>query len=145
MFSADYDNYMIVIKDTSTSEAARLDVRLRSSGTDASASNYTVQRLLADGSTVNGARDSSQTSARISSLGGSTTPGALSLHIYGPNLVQPTAMRSVTVESYLGGRMLDYASTHSLSTAYDGITFIAATGGSGNISGLVSVYGLVGA
>jgi hypothetical protein len=62
--------------------------------------------------------------------------------VYGPYLAQPTAYRSVTIEN--GGSpgvvgILDYAGTHSLSTSYDGIQLIPA---SGTITGQLTVFGL---
>jgi hypothetical protein len=138
VFTTDYDNYMIVIRHKGSTSNA-YNSRLRASGTDASGSNYTFQFLQANGTTVSGNRSTSQTSGRLSSH--AADPAGLTLYVYGPFLAQPTAYRTVTMESEATVRILDFAGTHSLSTSYDGITLFADAG---NTTGLVSVYGLVG-
>jgi hypothetical protein len=141
VFSADYDNYMIVMRHIDSTFNAAINTRLRLSGTDASDTGYTFQRLDAAGTTIAASRSSSQTSGRVSSVSDSLQNG-FALYFYGPFLTQPTAYRSVTVEN--GGSpgvvgILDYAGTHSVSTAYDGMTFLAA---SGTITGRIAVYGM---
>lgn len=141
VFSADYDNYMIVMRHVgSDASAFNVDLRLRLSGTDANGSNYTTQGLGATGTTVDGGggRSSNLTLARISSTNNTLRSG-LVLHVYGPNLAQPTAFRSLTVEGYDNARIIDYAGTHSVSTGYDGLTLSRPVG---SFSGLVGVYGM---
>jgi hypothetical protein len=60
------------------------------------------------------------------------------LHIYGPFLAEPTASRGNNASSISGARLLDFASTHSLSTSYDGFTLIPV---SSNASGTIHVFG----
>jgi len=57
-------------------------------------------------------------------------------HFYGPALAQPTAIRAVSVSGWESAVIYEYANTHSLSTAYDGITFIGGT-----FTGTVHVFG----
>ena len=144
VFSADYDNYMISVwHEDSASEA--LNARLRSSGSDASATNYVWQNLRSDGyPTVDAVRLSTQSEYRIGSTFSNLRSGLVCC-IYGPFLAQPTAFRSQGVEadsSVDNVRIYDTAGTHSLSTSYDGLSLICV---SGNFTGLFSVYGLVGA
>jgi len=61
------------------------------------------------------------------------------VYLFGPYLAQPTAVRDVSVSGELGATVDNFASTHSLSNAYDGITFLD---GSANFSGRVAVYGM---
>ena len=143
VFTGDYDNYMVAVRHVDSTYNAAFLTRLVLSGTPASGSDYTYQRLDVANTTVAGSRSTSQTSGRVSSVSNALNNGFV-VNVYGPFLAQPTAYRSVTVEN--GGSpgvvgILDYAGTHSLSTSYDGYQFVA---GSGTISGLVSVYGLVG-
>jgi len=143
VFSADYDNYMVSIRHLGSTNDA-LNARLRSSGSDASATNYVWQILRADGVTVDGARFSTQSEFRIGSIIGNLRSG-LVCNFFGPYLAQPTAFRSVSAEPDTpsdNARIYDNAGTHSLSTSYDGLSLIC---GAGNFTGLVSVYGLVGA
>lgn len=141
VFSSGYDNYMIVARHEGTSDDVQINVRFRAAGSDASGSNYTLQYLQASSTTVNGGRLTSQTSARVFSS--STTDSGDVCYLYGPNLAQPTAFRSLSCQARTTGglRMLEWAGTHSLSTAYDGITIYP---GSGTITGRVAVYGMRG-
>jgi hypothetical protein len=139
VFSADYDNYYIVVRHFSNSNQGIL-YRLRLGSTDASGSNYTYQEIQASGTTVSGVRTSSSTSS-LFAAGISTNRGGTLLSLYGPFLSQPTASRSVNGDAANGGRIIDLATTHSLSTSYDGITIFLSTA---NITGNVAVYGLRG-
>lgn len=140
VFTSGYDNYMVVMRDNS-SATTQYFYRLRTAGTDASGANYTYQYIQADGTTVNGARTSSAT-AGWCGYSSSTQRSGQTVYLYGPNLAQPTAVRSVSVVGADSGRILDNASTHSVSTAYDGITIYPNS--PTTFSGLVSVYGLGG-
>jgi len=64
------------------------------------------------------------------------------ISFYGPYLVQPTAVRSVIVDDTSGAAITDVAGTHNQSVSYDGFNIFPA---SNNMTGLISVYGLVGA
>ncbi len=138
VFSSTYDNYLIVIRHHA-SAGANMNIRLRLSGTDASGSNYTYQRILADGSSVSGSRTSSATASFIGSLNDTARSGQ-HVYLYGPALAQPTAGRNLDVDGYLSATIDDYSFTHSLSTAYDGCTFFPS--GAANMTGALCVYGL---
>ena len=139
VFSADYDNYIIIMRHVGTATSTTLEGRLRSSGTDASASNYTRQYLLADSTSVTGARESTQTAFRCGVATATQRSGDI-YQIYGPFLEAPTAMRNINAAGTNSAYILDAANTHSLSTSYDGFSIIPA---SGTLSGLVCVYGAV--
>jgi len=143
VFSADYDNYMVAVRVTpATASNVGYRARLRASGTDATgATDYTFQRLGADGTSVTGYRASGNTFQMGTVYSGKYQGEMVS--IYGPYLAQPTAWRGVTVLGYNDASIQDYAQTHSLSTSYDGLTLYVSSGA--NPTGLVSVYGLVGA
>ena len=142
VFSADYDNYMIVLRHT---DDGNTGLRLRASGTDNSTSNSYVSQLLnATGTTVSGSR--ATTNHAYAAYGLSTTPNGNVISMYGPHLSQPTAARSVNVNDDVDARIVDWAWTHNQSTSYDGFTLIctAIIVGSGSVtmSGRVAVYGM---
>jgi hypothetical protein len=142
IFSATYDNYLMVIRahQPSGSFAISLNARLRVSGSDASGSNYTWQILQASSTTISGSRSSSQTSARMGEISQNQRSGNHA-YIYGPYLSQPTAFRGVNAGADGNASIADYASTHSLSTSYTGITLLPG-GGSYSTTGTVQVFGL---
>ena len=139
VFTGDYDNYMIVM-DGIASTTHTPAFRLRQNGIDASGSSYTYQYLYAAGASVIGAR-STATSTFPSSVSTIRNNGTAH-HLFGPSLAQPTAGRSVTAAQTDGAQLWDLAWTHSISGSYDGFSLIPNPY---NITGLVSVYGLVGA
>jgi len=139
VFSANYDNYIIAIRNVGSTDG---DIygRLRSAGSDSTTTNYTYQYLAADSTTVSAARAS--LSRFIFGGFSSTQRDGLNVNVFGPYLAQPTAVRSTTIWGKNSAFIYDNAGTHSLSSSYDGITIYPNTG---NLTGLVSVYGLVGA
>jgi hypothetical protein len=145
IFTADYDNYMIVMRLQQFNDSTTLAGRLRVSGTDSTATtDYNTQQLTATATSIAGARNTNEgywrlTYSSIDYRNGQT------IYLYGPKLAQPTAFRNVTVDSFSGGYIYDTAGTHELSTAYDGITVFFASTLTGTFTGLISVYGLVGA
>ena len=144
VFSADYDNYMVVIGSNNT-QYNILNGRFMSSGTPASGTAYTNQRIGAGGTTIDAQRSLAQTSFVLASTSDVQWSG-YTANIYGPFLAQPTATRNtgVTVSSGTDVRIAERASTHSLSNSYDGLYIFPPTTGN-EMTGLVSVYGLVGA
>lgn len=137
VFTSAFDNYLLVIRHTMALGNDLIQIRLRVSGTDASGTDYTRQRLLASSTTVQGLRSTSQTSAAIGYSSADNRSGD-SAHIYGPALAQATAFRNVNAGDISGASIYEYASTHSLATAYDGCTLIPA---SSSISGSIVVFG----
>jgi len=139
VFSADYDNYMMSI---SSIGSGNLIARMRASGTDNTASSvYTSQTLGANNTTVSAERVTVDNYAYFG-YAQTSYPNGNQAFIYGPYLAQPTAGRTVNTNSGSGARIEERVWTHGVSTAYDGITLTVQ---SGTISGVLSVYGLVGA
>ena len=137
VFTGDYDNYMIVARTQNSGILTPFFGRWRASGTDESSGSdyYTRQYLLANANQVEAARSNS---SYIYMALGSTLQNGFVTYIYGPYLSQPTAGRTVAVDSYLDAQTFDVVYTHSLSNSYDGISFriISAT-----MTGLVTVFG----
>lgn len=132
VFTSSYDNYMVVCRITGT-----LDVigRVRLSGTDAT-TNYTDQYLSASGASVNGGRFTRSFFGITESS--STQRSGFSLYLFGPSIAQPTAVRSVAVSDSSSARLIEFAATHSTSTAYDGMTLLPEK--TGTLSGLLTVF-----
>ena len=137
VFTSDYDNYMLICRHSVTANDGLL-FRLRAGGTDNStASSYVYQYWFADSSSVTAARTTNnygQMSAR-----GNTQRAGFTAYIYGPNLAQPTAYRSVIADDYLSGTITDFGGTHNQSVSYDGLTIYGSLYA---FTGLISVYGL---
>ena len=138
VFTADYDNYMIVTRIMNNSGLYHYLFRLRASGTDdTTTSSYVSQRLYATGTAIGGSR-----TAEIHAFNGfginEQRDGQI-LYLYGPYLSQPTAYRSVHTLGFLGGYIDDYAGTHNQSVSYDGFTRRVS---GGTMTGLMSVYGM---
>ena len=139
VFSADYDNYMVVVRHQGTNSTS-IAYRLRASGTDDSGANYVRQYLFGDGTSVTASRATSVTEGYV----GATSPDQRSgdvTYFYGPFLAQPTASRTVNVRGSNNAQIVDWASTHNQSSSYDGLTLFMTVGGQ-NITGRVAVYGL---
>ena len=140
VFSANYDNYMIVFRQT-TSQSTAIEFRLSSGGADdLTANSYIWQYLQAISSTLDAGRVTSNY-ARVGVRGNEQRAG-FTTNVYGPHLVQPTAYRSVTSDDYQNATFTDFGGTHNQSTSYDGINIYPTVG---NMTGLASVFGLVGA
>lgn len=134
VFSASYDNYLIVCRVSLTS-GATVSLRMRSSGSDDSGSNYSWQRLLATSTTVSGLRSSSDNRGPV---GSGQTESGFHGYIYGPYLAQPTVWRGVTAVGRDTIRIDDFATTHSLSTSYTGFTVLQNEPATGSMT----IYGL---
>ena len=137
VFTSSYDNYVMVFRAVGTALEA-VNARLRVSGTDnATASSYVSQYLFANGTSVTADRYPAGTSMYIFPVSATQRSGNVA-YFFGPNLTQPTAIRSVTGYGEDGARIFDTGSTHNQSVAYDGITLILA---SSTMTGAVTVYG----
>jgi len=138
VFSADYDNYMVVGQHAVASSQSIL-ARLRVGGTDdTTANSYVHQYWFANGTSVSGARLTA--TYWVPSARGNTQTAGFVANIYGPYLAQPTAYRSVMADDYSSAAVTDLGGTHNQSTSYDGITFYGNAGQS--MSGRIAVYGM---
>lgn len=136
VFTSTYDDYMIVMRGAETTNN-NVSIRMRAAGSDATGTNYVYQQLFASSTTISGQRQTAQSGAWTSYLATAQRSGN-TVYIYGPNLAQPTAGRLVNAAGLSDAAVIDYAWTHSLSTAYDGFTFFGTT----SATGIVTVYGL---
>ena len=139
VFVGDYDNYMVTFSTRSGASCA-VNAQFLSGTTPIAGSNYVRQYLFVDSTSVLAGRGAATTSFRIHQDEGTQSVGTV-VYFYGPYLAQPTAIRTNEVLDGSNAILLDSATTHSLSASYDGLKLITAVA----ITGLVSVYGLVGA
>jgi hypothetical protein len=139
VFSADYDNYMIVCRHVwNTAGSTNLEMRLRTSGTDNStASSYVRQSLFASSNTISSARNASDFT-RVNGSSNAQRDGFV-LYVFAPFLSQPTAGRTAAIYGEANAVLWDFAWTHNQSTSYDGFTIYPSTG---SITGLLTVYGM---
>lgn len=145
VFSADFDNYLVVGSVTYPSGDAALRIQLTAAGLPDTGGNYTweyMQSLITPGQpTVTAGRISNYTFSSVATLATGFT-GGFQLHMYGPYLSQPTAFRSTSA----GGQRYNaqyadltyWATTHSLSSQYDGVKLFVT---SSNFTGTVHVFG----
>jgi hypothetical protein len=140
VFSAEYDNYLVNLRVTTSGNSA-FNFRLSSGGTDnTTSSSYTRQYIDADGSVVNPIRQSFAQWGLAYAY--NTRRAGAEINFYSPYRSSRTAVRSVTITDSNGAAITDVAGTHNQSASYDGFKMYVA---GVNTTGLISVYGLVGA
>lgn len=140
VFSATYDNYMIVVRGTENG-AYSYRMRLRASGTDdTTANSYVSQGLQISGTTEAGDRVTGEN--WYMAWADNTSKSGFTTYIYGPYLAQATAYRTTTVNDLAGARIYDHAGTHNQATSYDGFTLYDNTG-LRSLGGRIAVYGMV--
>lgn len=134
VFTSSYVNYLISIRLS----GGNLDTgwQFRASGVDATGTNYSRQVVAANSTTVSAVLNTSQTRMEIMNVG--ATQNGAQVFLYGPALAQPTAVRATQVSGVSGAYLLDFVCSHSLSSAYDGITITAL---SSSMSGTVHAFG----
>jgi len=135
-FSSLYENYQIIF-DGYGSTALALNLRMRSSGTDATASNYNWQELNAGGTSVTGTLS---TSIPQHYFGRTDTGRNVAQQLVsGPFAAEETRFQSFS--NYANGASVGvqiHFGNHAIATSYDGFTLIAS---SGTFTGTIRVYG----
>jgi hypothetical protein len=137
-FTSTYDNYLVVSR-LSRTNAGNINLRYRVGGVDATGANYNNQAVQAgaNSASAGAAFSTGQTSAVAIGDSGGVDNNSASITITSPALATPT--NAMSTNSYLNGTVIAITgSYHSLSTAYDGITFFPAAG---TITGTIRVYG----
>jgi hypothetical protein len=138
VFTSAYDNYMVVLRST-TSAVTDILLRLRAGGSNnTTASSYVSQFLRANSTTVSGLRATD--SVGYTGANYNTQRAGTTVYFFGPYLAQPTAWRSITALDLTSAHIEDIAGTHNQSVAYDGFWLDSYAAGS-TISGLITVFG----
>jgi hypothetical protein len=140
VFSATYDNYKILFNNFTGSGGPQVNLRLRSSGTDASGANYNRQYIFANNTSLSGLRSTGLTSFDTVSHARTTYPVPLEIFLVNPFQATETSLVSLNDDGQTGTNIRLFLANynHTLTTSYDGFTIIPA---SGTITGSVSVYG----
>ena len=136
VFSATYKNYKVLI-NISTSSQVLLNYRLRVSGADNNTGNYSQQQMVADNTTITGARTTGQTTGVVGQL-------VLSdFSFFECNFFQPFETTKtglvVTGTTNVGGSFItNVGAQFGAATSFDGFSIFPV---SGTITGTLSVYG----
>lgn len=135
VFTSSYKNYVIVFNEDTASATAAIQFRMRLAGTDNStASSYITQWIRATSTTVTAAKDTLSYGQLDVSAGTQTFS---TLTVFNPAIASATFFTNLS-NTQTTGYVEVAALTHNQATAYDGISFISA---SGTFTGTVSVYG----
>jgi len=134
IFTSAYTNYKVLITFTPTVSGDTVLYRNRVGGV-AAATNYQYQYSGGSGGSAENGLAVSQTSAQISSDGGSGR-ASLVVEIFSPQLVVGTNIWCANFP--LLTRIRTYNAGHTTAAAYDGFSF---TMGSGNFTGIYTIYG----
>lgn len=139
-FSASYSTYLVLRDLLGSSAGENLLVRLRVGGTDASGTDYRYQYILANSTTVSGARATGQTAFFTLGATEGTAFGFSRTFISNPFESVRTTMWTDRGDAQTGNITLaSLVSEHDLSTSYTGITVYPT---SGTITGTIYVYGV---
>jgi len=133
IFSATYRNYLMICNYSSSSDVYT-EFRLRSSGTDATGSNYDRQLIQAYGGSLNASSNIDVSSWQFG-WGLSTARSLVQSLVSNPFLAVATNITHIyTTQSEIGTNGGD----HDLATSYDGFTIYPI---SGNFTGTIQVFG----
>lgn len=139
-FTSAYDLYLVMLRITAQSTSPILRYRLRASGADNTSALYSYSYAEGYGGGAAGGNAPNQTSGVIGYSGGGNYTAA-SIELFGPALAAPTLVScNVNRGSDLGAGITAqlWASSHNVSTAFDGITVYPD---SGTFTGSLYVYG----
>ena len=143
IFNSTYQNYRIVLRSIANTTFVQVNMRLRSSGTDVSSSNY-QGRTLVWGNDGGASGESRVNQSSMQVVWNQGTKNSLStIDVGDPFLTQNTNMIATVMCGYVASNDSNQITGLSggflqTSTSYDGFTFL--TSGQ-NISGIIRVYG----
>ena len=139
VFSATYDNYLLIMEYLTTGSGIALRARFRVGGSDNSVSSYNSQLIIAGGTSVSAVREQNQTSAFFTNTNANRSYTAAT--IFSPFATKVTFGTntysyggSATTMEYMGNNF-GFPTTDS----FDGITIFPA---SGTMTGVISIYGI---
>jgi hypothetical protein len=141
VFTSEYDNYMMVVNALASDAGAwNIEAYLRSSGTNATGSDYVRQTVYAVNTSITAGRTTTGY-LRFGQIAGTSLYSGQIVYLYGPYLAQPTAWRSADGNAESSATIYDIGGTHGLSNQYDGITVYPSMNAGGKMSGSISIYG----
>jgi hypothetical protein len=134
VFSADYDNYLIILDNISPSTSGTRSIRFREAGLDISSANYQIT-LNSCSNTLSKIQNSA-TSTTMQLNGTSSNQLYYKIFIGSPFLSTTTQVIADGLE--IGRLRSQLTCRFALTTSFDGFTIIAGTG---TISGKMTLYG----
>lgn len=141
VFTSDYDDYLLVIRAT-TSSTTSGGFQLTLASTPAT-TLYSRQTLSADNTTISGSRSTAQANLLgIPQATNGSYAGLNIAYISKPALATPTLFKiwaSYSASDFLSIRIVDQAGMHETATAYDGWSINMAVG---TTTGDYTLYGL---
>ena len=143
VFSATYDNYLLVMSFTSSANAA-IRFRYRASSADNSTSNYSyhIQFSTTSSTAYAAVTGNAQTSNFLTSSEGVSSLKAVSMTVFRPFLTDYSAMLGMqNLSSASGAAPYSGGIMHSAFTATTSFTGFSVFPDSGTITGSVKVYG----
>lgn len=141
IFTATYRNYVIIGNVLVSAGNPAFGFQLTSAGTPDTA-DYLYQTVRGDGTSITGARSITQSSAQVINSLDATHYGAFTLTLYNPAVAIRTSYTNVSTRistSTTAVEVVTYGGGHNDAGAFDGIDFLPA---SGNITGVINIYGV---
>ena len=140
VFTSTYTNYLIVARG-STSSSGSLRLKFRAGGVSTS-TNYGRQYLSATNTTVQGGRDTAQTSfSCVTGTSSLSVFGSFTMNIKAPQLAVETLMENFSqenVSNYTTLVITTSVGNQNSATQFDGIEFLVA---SGTLTMTYAIYG----
>lgn len=133
VFSATYDNYIIVVNAISSTSGTSYRFRL---GNDATASSYISQYIDSGSGSSASANRVTQTYGIFGEIDDSQT--AHTIYLYGPALARTTAFRTISSSGNNDGQFTEYMGVHTTASAWSFFDIITGT-----FTGSITVFGLV--
>lgn len=139
VFSATFLNYKIISNAKGTTGMG-LNFRLRVGGVDNSSSNYRLQEITADNTSISGSRSTGLTSwPNGLGIKQATERNLCILEVANPFEIEFTAARNLNIFATSGNiEMRDFSFGINVTTSFTGFTAIASTS---TMTGSISVYG----
>ena len=140
IFSSTYQNYRIILTLTAKSVTDELWMRLRSSGTDSTGTNYNLAGYYAGTPGVGNGSLSTQTKWTFYGINSAAAGrNIFPIDMANPFLAQETTGSCSTAsQGTTGFYWQGLGFLHDAGTSYDGLTFLSQTG---TFAGDISVYG----
>lgn len=139
IFSADYDNYLVVMRTVpSVASGSGYFMRMTSGGSQITGADYNQQLTYCQNTTLYGSYSSNQSYWTTTGVGGSTSNGAV-MHFYQPFLSRPTAFTYHSASALNTAQIHDLNALHDVSSSYDGFFIWTAVN---TWSGRLAVYGM---
>jgi hypothetical protein len=138
VFTADYENYKMIVRVNAVASATLLNMRFRSGGVDATGTNYNSQELQVNATTLNGTRTNNTTQQVIMNLRTDLMGQQRFVELYQPALPLGSNYFITGYDPYAGGLLKITNGTYSTAASQDGLTLYPSVG---TVDGTVSVYG----